>query len=232
MVAVGDAGYCIDGTEVTIRQYNEFLMAAEADAAAVAQPAECSWNTDVAVKIRGLCTPSHVDLSTRPDDPITCVNWCDAYAFCAWAGKRLCGKVGGGSLQVAPVNEVFDPQQAQWFAACTDFGAYTFPYGATSANQYVRGACNTQDVDGGDIVAVASEPQCVGPYPNLYDMVGNVAEWLDACQLSGSEHVADPCYEGGDSYFARAGGPGRCDNHNSDSRDYADVFVGIRCCSP
>jgi hypothetical protein len=40
--------------------------------------------------------------------PITNVDWCDAYAYCAGIGKRLCGKIGGGTLDQGGLDDVIE----------------------------------------------------------------------------------------------------------------------------
>ena len=69
------------------------------------QRAECEWNYTF--------QPS--EPGADPEHPVTHVDFCDAVAFCAWAGKRLCGKIGGGELSFA---ELSLASESQWFAAC------------------------------------------------------------------------------------------------------------------
>jgi hypothetical protein len=92
-LAFADAGsYCIDETEVTNGQYQIFI---NAGVDTNTQNAECSWNTNFKPNCGGANT-------TGPNQPVTCIDWCDAYAFCKWAGKRLCGKIGGHGANVDP----------------------------------------------------------------------------------------------------------------------------------
>src|SRR5271155_845872 len=84
----GTTSYCIDRLEVTNQAYAEFL--ADVDAAAPQQPpGKCEWNADYA-------PAAAVDAGA--DLPVLGVDWCDAYAYCAWANKRLCGAMDGGPL--------------------------------------------------------------------------------------------------------------------------------------
>ena len=111
---VADAGsYCIDQTEVTNGQYIAFLEAKVDAGPDAGQPAVCSWN--------GSFVPS--DLWPSPQGagtyPVRHVDWCDAYAFCAWAGKRLCGQMGGGAS--APTESAM-AQYSQWYATCSGNG--------------------------------------------------------------------------------------------------------------
>jgi len=85
MVRVGT--FCIDSTEVTSEQYNDFLLAGPA--ALAPQPAECSWNVSYLPGGGWVFDPS------QPTLPIANVDWCDAYAFCRWAGS---GSYAAGCL--------------------------------------------------------------------------------------------------------------------------------------
>ena len=145
------------------------------------------------------------------DRPVTNVDWCDAYAFCAWAGKRLCGKIGGGALAVSAAKSA---TESQWYAACSAGGAKKFPYGSTA----ISGICGTSGNS-----AVKSHPCCVGGYPGLFDLSGSVDEWEDSCQVQSSYGKKDNCSLRGHTACYRT------DAYNRDTRS---SNVGFRCCAP
>jgi hypothetical protein len=102
MVEVTSASgrYCIDSTEVTNAHYAAFL--------AMSPTPSSGW-------------PAPVDQGRHP---VTFVDWCDAFAFCRWAGKRLCGKIGDGANAPA---DLANAAKSQWFNACTAGGTKAYP---------------------------------------------------------------------------------------------------------
>jgi len=230
-VPTSSGGFCIDSTEVTTTDYAEFVTAVGLGAP-VAAPADgvCQWNTSVVPMNNGSynCTPDWTDSQMHPNRPIACIDWCDAYAYCAWAGKRMCGAIDGGVLAFA---SVINPTN-QAYVACSKNATQTFPYGST----YVKGNCNTKDLyEGGTPMVgdVGSFTSCVGGFPGLYDMAGNVEEWLDSCNVQNEGGANDNCHENADSFnYVPSQGYAHCDNTDSDYRNLRSWDIGIRCCSP
>jgi formylglycine-generating enzyme len=228
MVRVGDEdnSFCIDATEVTFGQYRAFLLAKGGDTSG--QAAECTWNHSFQPALGG-------------DDelPVNGVDWCDARAFCQWAGKDLCGKQVEGQ-RVGPVttDDLESFETHQWLLACSARGQRRYPYGGTHRPT----ACNTGDNDAGRTLPVGSMPECVGGYPGVHDMIGNVWEWYDGpCFPSDAGALAD----GGDGGPARheclvKGGSFEASGLNLDCaveargtlRERASADIGFRCCSP
>jgi formylglycine-generating enzyme required for sulfatase activity len=220
-IAIG--AWSIDATEVTNAQYAEFLAAKGADTSG--QPKECGWNSSYRPTAGW---PAPVD---RCNHPVVQVDWCDALAYCKWAGKRLCGNPSGGSTSYPAFNMA---SASQWFAACSRGGASRFAYGAT----YTTGACVDDAYDGKPGLAssdvsrhVTEATGCHGsspPHDALFDMNGNVAEWEDSC--TGRMGPNDDCRIRGGSYLA---GADRCDCDEGAARRRAQAAddVGIRCCS-
>ncbi len=212
MVAI-PGGFCIDSTEVTRGQYAAFLATSPSTAG---QPAVCSWNTNF--------TPSNWS-PTPSNYPVASVDWCDAYAFCKWAGKRMCGAIDGGPL---PFNSATNPNQSQWYRACSDNAALVYPYG----NSYVAGTCNAPTGDA-SIAAVKSFAGCQGGFGGLYDMAGNVEEWQDSCQ--GDAGPGDACRDQAGTFGYVSGDPvnsTKCTFLDTDSRGNHLGDLGIRCCYP
>jgi sulfatase modifying factor 1 len=213
MISVG--AFCIDSTEVTQAHYAEFIAA---DAGTGRQPSFCSWNNSYTP------TGQWPSTATTINNPVTSVNWCDAYAYCAWAGKRMCGQIGGGP--VAP-NAGSDAGASQWVHACSHDGTLVYPYG----NTYGMTTCNGIDANAGMqiVSAVGTFPNCVGGYPAIYDMSGNVREWEDSC--SGMAGQNDMCNERGGSVNFGAANLA-CAAQNLAPRTDSNVHLGIRCCAP
>jgi formylglycine-generating enzyme required for sulfatase activity len=158
--------------------------------------------------------------------PVTSVNWCDAYVYCQWAGKRLCGQEGGGPVDPGNAANAADDQ---WFYACSHGGdgQHAYPYG----NTYGATTCNGIDANGGMqiVEAPGSFPACVGGFPGIYDMSGNVREWEDQC--NGTTGANDSCGERGGSVNYNAGQLTCADGDTGPRNDMND-HLGIRCCGP
>jgi formylglycine-generating enzyme len=206
----GPVSFCIDRTEVTHGQYLAFAGIANPLAAVAPLIPECSgW---LAPK-----TPP-----ADPDElPVRDIAWCDAWAFCKWAGKRLCGAIGGtGAIDAGHIN---DPAHDEWFFACSKGGAQPLPYGATE----LPGNCNVGD--GAALAPAASFPRCVGAYPDLHDMVGNISEFYDYVQYDDAGKV---------TYWGERASDWLDDDNSScasvsaiDDVTHTYEAIGFRCCS-
>jgi formylglycine-generating enzyme required for sulfatase activity len=217
--------FCIDSTEVTNAHYTAFLAATGNGSQTSGQPAACSWNSTFLPGTDGAPWPYAPGKGNRP---VVNVDWCDARAYCNWAGKRLCGKIGGGSLTgwMAGV----DPPTSQWANACTHSWERTYPYG----NAYKSTSCNTGGTSENEkfIADVKSYPLCEGGYPGIFDMSGNVEEWIDACDKNTG--ATDGCASAGTSAWLDGLTPGEitcADSLYSAPRNNKWVMLGFRCCS-
>jgi formylglycine-generating enzyme required for sulfatase activity len=211
----GGGSYCVDATEVTIGHYSTFLMS---NPSTSLLPAACAGNT--------LFTPSiPLDLS-KPNNPVTGVDWCDAFAYCAHLERHLCGRIGAG----APLGstEVNDAARSEWFNACSRGGTQAYPYG----NNYVAGTC--VDRNGGNVLrAVGSASACVGGYAGLHDMSGNVQEWEDNCvtMVGQQPSTQDFCRPRGGAYNDNLSSSTACGAiAQSKKRSASDAVTGFRCC--
>ena len=209
-------GFCIDATEVTWGDYMLFMDFVETEPT-LDQPAACAWNTSFEPN----ATTANGEDETYP---VRGVDWCDAYAYCAWAGKRLCGNPSGSAATYA---EPANADTSQWFSACSADGMKAFPYGDT----YDAQACNGGDygADGVGPLPAGSVATCVGGTPGIYDMSGNVWEWEDSCETSTGE--TDLCRARGGA-FGNGADFHRCDYGGfSPARNFNAGPTGIRCCS-
>jgi formylglycine-generating enzyme len=216
MVRAG--GFCIDATEVTNRQYQAFLAAKGSDLSG--QPPLCAGKNLTFTPDAEYAPWPYPD--ERADHPVVNMDWCDAHAFCQWAGKRLCGKIGGGSLDWKSVT---DPRVSQWASACTRAGSRAYAYGQV----FRTGICNVQHIR----LPVATTPvgslgECQGGYDGVYDMIGNVEEWTDACGKD--PKLGDVCSVVGGSYAPPEEEP-TCASEYNEKLLYTWHRRGFRCCS-
>jgi formylglycine-generating enzyme required for sulfatase activity/tRNA A-37 threonylcarbamoyl transferase component Bud32 len=137
------ASFCLDRTEVTVAAYRacvESGACTEAD-----REARCNWG-----------------VAGRDDHPINCIDWAQARAYCASAGKRL-------------------PSEKEWELAARGAEGRTYPWGdAPPADR----AC--WNGEGSDVGKGLRESTCaVGSHPagstpeGVQDMAGNVWEWVE-----------------------------------------------------
>jgi len=221
-------GYCIDVTEVTRREYEEWLDSSAAPSGDE-QVEECRGN--LSFEPHPDCmSASSVCQADCQNHPQVCVDWCDAYAYCRAIGKRLCGNINGGPN---PYYDYANAAESQWYNACSSGGDHSFPYG----DSFEPNACNNSDHGQGTTLPVGSLTGCQSPLPGyggVFDLSGNVYEWEDSCsrdvcRLRGGSFV-------GTSYLDYP----ECDNvlnliisgTEIGTRSTMYTYVGFRCCAP
>ena len=152
-----------------------------------------------------------------------------AAAACAGAHKRLC-------------------TLPEWLAACQGPQGWTYPYG----NSYEAGACNEGratnpvndcfgpgnavftsanmnsaccDDQPNTVAAGGSFPRCVSSW-GIYDLHGNLHEWIDASSGSGNG-----IFKGGYFVDAKINGAGCLYTTTAHAKTYHDYSTGFRCCA-
>lgn len=214
---LGGGTYCIDKYEASYASYTAFR---QANPVTGNQIPECSWNTTY--------TPpaNFPPVQGTESWPVRNVDWCDAYAYCKWAGKRLCGKIAGGTV---PPAQFTDANESQWYSACSAQGSNAYPYG----NAVDRTKCVISDPSDGGVTSIpplstTRDPnRCQGGEVGLFDMSGNLAEWEDSC--TGASDGADNCRVRGGGYSDTAAAAG-CNNATIHRRDSTADDIGVRCC--
>lgn len=215
----------VDANEVTWGAYRAFL-----DAVKDAEPpfdSRCSWNQGKLEPDAG-CLQEKVDEALpRTDDafPVVCVDVCDAEAFCAWAGKRLCNN------DKDAWKNGNNPSHDAWYAACSGGDAHAYPYDKI----FAKGVCNEPSkVDTSCPSGRPCRTTPAGALPGcsdaegrgITDMSGNAAEWTGACD--GNIGEGDTCRTAGGSFLTN---DPKCSATEELARGSHRSMIGFRCCA-
>jgi formylglycine-generating enzyme required for sulfatase activity len=164
------------------------------------------------------------------DKPIRCVDWCDGEAFCRIARGsgnlgHLCYRtVSGGTVQ--PEN-----QKAEWPSACSNSGNTTWPWGDMADG----GVCNL-DQQGCGSSGFSCGPASVQTFPScksasgIFDLIGNVSEWLGICGANNATSPDTPCMMAGGGYLDTLASVGCFNVEPSLAKSGRRPDVGFRCC--
>jgi formylglycine-generating enzyme required for sulfatase activity len=232
--------YCIDSTEVTQGDYEEFIEAKGGTMGGVpadmsGQPVECEFNTRYTAAhpddIPAACRWTFEAFDStggHPDYPVGCVDWCDAFMYCQWAGKRLCGAIGGGTISW---EREADAWFAEWYNACSQGGTTVYPYGDEFDAVLCGGGESTEAAPAPlENHPAAETPAChgsVSPFDQVLNMSGNLAEWTDSCQSSMNDGT---CHVQGRSGYPPTPERFACDATQEVTRSVKEPDIGIRCC--
>lgn len=212
--------FCIDRREVTQAEYEEFIEKVDARPD-ISFMAACVLNASYVPDSAEECSGSF-DPAVGAALPVTCVDACDAFAYCAWAGKRLCAGKNGERLE--PLHRG-DLDRDEWQVACSDSTSSLYPYGGN----FDAEACN---VGSNTLVAAGSLDKCRTP-SGIFDLSGNVSEWTQSCD------AANGCAVRGGSYLHQSASAVGCYSvpaldGDPEPLSFGSVtapHIGIRCCA-
>lgn len=138
--AVSVPAFKIDKYELTVGEYQACVDASDC----TMEKTDSEW--------------CNYGVSGRDSHPINCVDWNQAKAYCAWAGKRL-------------------PTEAEWEKAARGTDGRKYPWGNDSLD-CDHAVHSTNGCSNSSTAPVGSKPAGTSPY-GAEDMVGNVYEWVE-----------------------------------------------------
>ncbi len=160
------------------------------------------------------------DPAAFPDKPMLCMDWCAAYAFCAWSGKRLCSNHGTPITSGAP-------DGSELAFVCSNGGKDEYQFDPAA-----RPGCAS---DAGSLAQRFPPADCVGNTPP-FDQVASVTGWLpvyaDECHMSVVELPDGPVVSPLCLHYGGIGPAGvrPCSHAGGVARRHSSS-VGVRCCS-
>ncbi|NOZ01503.1 MAG: formylglycine-generating enzyme family protein [Deltaproteobacteria bacterium] len=196
----------IDQCEVTVASYQGCVVA-KACSEPSTYSGDCNWGVE-----------------GHGDHPINCIDWDQASAFCAWAGKRLCTETEW---------EKAARGGCEFYADCkADSPEYPWPVDPPSCDKAVYLGCNCKGT-----CEVGIRPNGASPY-GVLDMAGNVWEWIQDTYHPSYDGAPDDgtSWEGGTNRMYRGGGwiskeTGlRVTNRVEYKADGLTDALGFRCC--
>jgi formylglycine-generating enzyme required for sulfatase activity len=157
--------------------------------------------------------------------PVINLNWSEANTYCEWRGARL-------------------PTEAEWQKAARGTDSRAYPWGDTEPT------CNLANYGFADrtcslplgVAQVGSRPDGASPY-NVYDLAGNVEEWVADCYVRDpSSYLEDKarnpiapetldCHRvlHGGSFFLDGFNFLEIDKRNGAKPEYGTFTLGFRC---
>lgn len=220
-VDVANDSFCMDRTEVSRAQYDAFLAAGGRSAGGM--PAQCEPEGPHAVDTACASSTDLCQGAACGEYPQTCVTVCDAAAFCSWAGKELCGEIGGGYAVRTGSQKI----GGRWVAAC---GNGLAADGVSPNQRYAYGGEFEETACAGEsgvIYPAGSRSACrASAEPSILDLSGNVAELNGVFTDQGSNApFATLAFGTGRSDFR-----GACNAGVGVDIGTTQPDVGFRCC--
>jgi formylglycine-generating enzyme required for sulfatase activity len=167
------SAYYIDKFEVTNQQYAQFLAALAAHGPRYVHPSAPPRKDPTPTYWRD----RRLNGATQP---VTGVDWYDAYAYCRWAGRRLLTEAQWEKAARGPTGQEY-PWGNAWSAAYSNNAESTFGSAILSHTQWIRLLAPLRlETLHRLTMPVGSFPEGASPY-GAHDMGGNLWEW---CQDS------------------------------------------------
>ncbi|MDX2053632.1 MAG: SUMF1/EgtB/PvdO family nonheme iron enzyme [Polyangiaceae bacterium] len=243
------SSYRLDKYEITVGRFRQFLDAYDAwraegglsaglgahsgIAASGWDPAWPIGESAASIKLQLKCDRTVQTWTDAPGGnetrPLSCLNWYEAFAFCAWDGGRL-PTLAEWNIAASAGNE---QREYPWSVPPTD----------TTINPEYASYYSMQDCLGDgepgckvtDLVAVGSKPRGNGKYGHA-DLAGNVREWV----LDKSRSYPNPCVDcaalgPGELRALRGGAWNNLDvlvKSSAELEDYPEnhyLVIGARC---
>jgi formylglycine-generating enzyme len=238
----------VDAHEVTREEYAQFLVDVGTPTNTGNKklfPAACGANNltpDTACLAKPVVCKDPTACAKHPQ---VCVDWCDAFAYCASKGQHLCGKIGTGAM--VPFDDFANPGVDEWTNACSVGGRFAFGLDLSSAGGFDAlndgPKCNARN--GSDNTTAAVDDQrfancghkALG-YEHERNLLGNVREWENSCKKTADAGGPDDlCHTRGASFAVKDAQNQdvkvtdiQCDKGLELSRSLTAPDLGFRCC--